>query len=51
MNVVDSLYAEYGEGGSSGRGPEQDRIQREGNAYLAGSFAKMDYIKKATIVK
>jgi peptidyl-prolyl cis-trans isomerase A (cyclophilin A) len=51
MNVVDALYAEYGEGGSGGRGPEQDRIQREGNAYLAGSFAKMDYIKKATIVK
>jgi peptidyl-prolyl cis-trans isomerase A (cyclophilin A) len=51
MNVVDALYADYGEGGSGGRGPEQDRIQREGNAYLTSSFAKMDYIKKATIVK
>ena len=35
----------------SGRGPAQDRIQREGNAYLSGSFANLDYIKKATIVK
>jgi peptidyl-prolyl cis-trans isomerase A (cyclophilin A) len=51
MNVVDTLYSDYGEGGPSGRGPAQDRIQREGNAYLAGSFANLDYIKKATIVK
>jgi peptidyl-prolyl cis-trans isomerase A (cyclophilin A) len=51
MNVVDALYAEYGEGGQGGRGPAQDRIQREGNAYLTAEFAKMDYIKKATIVK
>ncbi len=51
MNVVDALYADYGEGGSGGRGPAQDRIQREGNAYLTAEFAKMDYIKKATIVK
>jgi peptidyl-prolyl cis-trans isomerase A (cyclophilin A) len=51
MNVVDALYADYGEGAPSGRGPEQGRIQREGNAYLASSFANLDYIKKATIVK
>jgi len=51
MNVVDGLYADYGEGGSGGRGPAQDRIQREGNTYLTAEFAKMDYIKKATIVK
>jgi peptidyl-prolyl cis-trans isomerase A (cyclophilin A) len=51
MNAVDALYAEYGEGAPSGRGPAQERIQREGNAYLAGSFANLDYIKKATIVK
>lgn len=51
MNVVDALYADYGEGAPSGRGPAQERIQREGNAYLTGSFANLDYIKKATIVK
>jgi peptidyl-prolyl cis-trans isomerase A (cyclophilin A) len=51
MNVVDTLFAEYGEGAPRGRGPAQDRIQREGNAYLKGEFAKLDYIKKATIAK
>jgi peptidyl-prolyl cis-trans isomerase A (cyclophilin A) len=49
MNVVDALYAEYGEGAPRGRGPDQGRLQAEGNAYLAKSFPKMDYVKKATI--
>jgi peptidyl-prolyl cis-trans isomerase A (cyclophilin A) len=51
MNVVDALNAEYGEGAPRGRGPEQGRLQMEGNAYLAKSFARMDYVKKATIEK
>ena len=51
MTVVDALYADYGEGAPRGRGPAQDRIQREGNAYLTAEFANMDYIKKATIAK
>ncbi|HTP93972.1 MAG TPA: peptidylprolyl isomerase [Xanthobacteraceae bacterium] len=51
MNVVDALFAGYGEGAPSGQGPEQGRIQREGNAYLTRDFAKLDYIKKATIEK
>jgi len=51
MNVVDALYSDYGEGAPNGRGPAQERIQREGNAYLTHDFAKMDYIKKATIAK
>ena len=49
MNVVDSLNAEYGEGAPRGRGPDQSRLQSEGNAYLAKDFPRMDYIKKATI--
>jgi peptidyl-prolyl cis-trans isomerase A (cyclophilin A) len=49
MNVVDALNAEYGEGAPRGRGPDQSRLQNEGNAYLANEFARMDYIKKATI--
>jgi peptidyl-prolyl cis-trans isomerase A (cyclophilin A) len=49
MNVVDSLFSGYGEGAPSGQGPEQGRIQREGNAYLMKDFGKLDYIKKATI--
>ncbi len=51
MNVVDSLNAEYGEGAPRGRGPDQGRLQREGNAYLAQHYKRMDYVKKATIVR
>jgi peptidyl-prolyl cis-trans isomerase A (cyclophilin A) len=51
MDVVDALYKEYGEGAPRGRGPDQGRIQMEGNAYLTKSFPKMDYIKTATVVK
>lgn len=49
MNVVDALYAGYGEGAPQGEGPEQGRIQKEGNAYLMSNFPKLDYVKKATI--
>lgn len=51
MDVVDKLYSEYGEGAPSGRGPDQGRIQAEGNAYLTKSFPQMDYVKTATIEK
>jgi peptidyl-prolyl cis-trans isomerase A (cyclophilin A) len=49
MKVVDSLYSGYGEGAPQGLGPEQGKLQSEGNAYLARGFGKLDYIKKATI--
>jgi hypothetical protein len=32
-------------------GPDQGRIQEEGNAYLESKFPMLDAIKKATIVK
>jgi len=50
MEIVDALNAEYGEGAPRGRGPDQSRLQREGNAYLAKDYPRMDYVKKATIV-
>jgi peptidyl-prolyl cis-trans isomerase A (cyclophilin A) len=50
MNVVDGLFSGYGEGAPRGGGPEQGRIQSEGNAYLIKEFPKLDYIKTATIV-
>ncbi len=50
MNVVDALFAGYGEGAPRGAGPEQGRIQSEGNTYLIKEFPKLDYIKTATIV-
>jgi peptidyl-prolyl cis-trans isomerase A (cyclophilin A) len=49
MNVVDLINAEYGEGAPRGRGPDQSRIQNEGNTYLAKDFPRLDYIRKATI--
>jgi len=51
MNVVDALNAEYGEGAPRGRGPDQGRVQMEGNAYLTRDFGKLDFVKKATIDK
>jgi peptidyl-prolyl cis-trans isomerase A (cyclophilin A) len=49
MDVVDRLYAEYGEGAPRGRGPDQGRIQAEGNAYLQRAFPRMDYVKRASV--
>ena len=50
MDVVDRLYAAYGEGAPAGHGPSQGRIQTEGNEYLARDFPQLDQIKRATIV-
>jgi len=49
MNVVDFLYNGYGEGAPGGSGPDQGRIQNEGNSYLNQDFPMLDYVKKATI--
>jgi peptidyl-prolyl cis-trans isomerase A (cyclophilin A) len=43
MEVVDKIFSGYGEK------PDQDRIEKEGNAYLTKNCPKLDYIKKATI--
>jgi peptidyl-prolyl cis-trans isomerase A (cyclophilin A) len=51
MEVVDSLYGDYGEGAPRGDGPDQGQIQAEGNAYLEAAFPKLDYVKTATIVQ
>ncbi len=45
MDVVDKIYSGYGEE------PDQGAIQSKGNEYLQAQFPKLDYIKKATIVK
>jgi peptidyl-prolyl cis-trans isomerase A (cyclophilin A) len=49
MDVVDKISTVYGEGAPRGKGPDQGRIQSEGNAYLIKSFPKLDYIKTATV--
>jgi peptidyl-prolyl cis-trans isomerase A (cyclophilin A) len=50
MDVVDKLNGEYGEGAPGGRGPNQGRVQSEGNAYLKKEFPNLDYIKSASII-
>jgi peptidyl-prolyl cis-trans isomerase A (cyclophilin A) len=51
MEVIDKLYAQYGEGAPRGRGPDQGRLQAEGNTYLAKEFDKLDYVTRASIEK
>jgi peptidyl-prolyl cis-trans isomerase A (cyclophilin A) len=48
LDVVQSFYNGYGEGAPDGRGPSQDQIKAEGNAYLEKGFPQLDFIKKAT---
>jgi peptidyl-prolyl cis-trans isomerase A (cyclophilin A) len=50
MDVVDKINGEYGEGAPGGNGPNQGRVQMEGNAYLKKEFPNLDYIKSATII-
>ena len=47
MDVVKAFYDSYGE--KPGR--KQDSIYKFGNSYLKSNFPKLDYIKKAYIVK
>jgi peptidyl-prolyl cis-trans isomerase A (cyclophilin A) len=51
MGVVDSLYAGYGDGPPRGKGPSQDTIARDGEAYLAREFPKLDQILTARVVQ
>jgi len=50
MEVVDGLYKGYGEGAPGGLGPEQGRIQAEGNSYLKREFPKLDYIRSGKVL-
>lgn len=49
MSVVDSLYKGYGEGAPRGSGPDQGRLQSEGNAYAKKEFPRLDYVKTARV--
>lgn len=49
MGKVDSLYDGYGEGPPGGIGPNQTRIVKQGNAYLAKFFPNFDYVKTARV--
>lgn len=49
FDVVESLFSGYGEGAPRGKGPDQGRIQAEGNAYLKEQFPDLDYVITARI--
>jgi peptidyl-prolyl cis-trans isomerase A (cyclophilin A) len=49
MEIVEALYAGYGEGAPHGQGPDQGRIRAKGNSYLEASFPKLDGITKAAV--
>lgn len=48
--ILDQLYRGYGEGAPSGAGPDQGRIQMEGNSYLNAEFPKLDAVVTARLV-
>jgi peptidyl-prolyl cis-trans isomerase A (cyclophilin A) len=50
MEVVDALYAGYGEAAPRGSGPDQMQLMLQGNAYLAEGFPKLDYVKACSIL-
>ena len=51
MEVVDQLYAEYGEAAGGGmRGGKQDKIFKGGNAYLDREFPNLDRLIRAKIM-
>lgn len=50
LDIVDGLYSGYGEGAPQGNGPDQMRVQMEGNAYMKKDFPQLDYIKTITIL-
>ena len=49
MDVVDRMYAGYGEGAPAGKGPNQGKIQLQGNEYLEKNYPKLSYFTKAII--
>ena len=50
MDVVDSLYAGYGEGAPDGHGPAQDVIEKSGKSYLDKDFPQLDSIKTTELI-
>lgn len=51
MDVVDQIHSGYGEAAPRGRGPDQARVQVEGETYLAAEFPELTRIERATVVE
>jgi peptidyl-prolyl cis-trans isomerase A (cyclophilin A) len=50
MDVVEKLYAGYGDSSPRGYGPDAAKLENQGNSYL-NSFPRLDFIKTARLVK
>jgi peptidyl-prolyl cis-trans isomerase A (cyclophilin A) len=51
IQVVDSLYAGYGDQPPAGHGPPLDSIAARGNEYLRRAFPQRDYIRTARLAR
>ena len=52
IDVVDALYAEYGEDAGGGiRAGKQDPVFEGGNGYLKANFPLLDYISTASVIR
>ena len=51
MDVVDHLYAGYGDMPPTGTGPDPSKLEAQGNEYLTAHFSRLDYIKTARVEK
>ena len=49
METLDALHQGYGDAPPHGMGPDQGRIQMEGNAYLKREYPRLDYVKTARL--
>jgi len=51
MDVVEILYTGYGDGPPRGKGPEQEKIRKQGDAYLKPGFPLLDYVTRTKLIK
>jgi len=50
LDVIDKLYAGYGEMRPEGKWIDRARVEEETNEYLVQRFPKLDYIKQARVL-
>ena len=50
LPVVDAFFSGYGEGAPNGMGPDQDEIEKRGQAYLSEYFSMLDRIKRTSLI-